>query len=396
MTALVMRAPGSKSQTQRALLLAALARGESTLIGAVACDDSRYLRQALAQLGAGVVVAPDGSWQVKGLDGRPRQPGGELDAGEGGTTLRFLAPLALLLDAPLRLNGHGRLGRRPLDGLLSALARLGVQASRPEQEQPLPLTLQRMGPAGRCTSVEVHRSSQFASALLMVGPCLPRGLDLTLDGPLVSRPYLEMTVAAMARFGVTCTLSDHRALVEPGHYAACNLEVEGDWSAGAFLLAAGWISGRALEVPNLAPDSRQGDRAMVELLGRLDQPGPRSFSLAACPDLVAPLAAACALARGTSRIIDVAHARLKESDRLAVLARGLSRAGVGVEEHPDGLTIEPASTPRPVRLDPAGDHRMAMAFGLLSLRQPGITVEDPGCVAKSYPGFWDDLARFRP
>ena len=396
MTALVMRAPGSKSQTQRALLLAALARGESRLVAPLECDDSHHLRQALVELGARIEAAPDGTWRVTGVDGRPRRPRGPLDCGEGGTTLRFLAPLALLMDTPLVLEGHGRLGRRPQDGLLSALAGLGVQTRRPELEWTLPLTLRRLAPPGRRTTVEAHLSSQFASALLMVAPCLPHGLTLTLDGPLVSRPYLELTLATMASFGVTCALSGARARVEPGPYSACTLEVEGDWSGGAFLLAAGWIRGRALEVSNLRADSLQGDRAFAGFLERLDVPGPRSFSLATCPDLVAPLAAACALARDPSRITDVAHARLKESDRLAVLARGLAKAGVGVQEHPDGLTIEPAADLRPVRLDPTGDHRMAMAFGLLSLRQPGITVEDPGCVAKSYPGFWDDLARFRP
>ena len=396
MQALIINAPGSKSQTQRALLLAALARGQSLLTTPLECDDSLHLRLALGALGARVEPRPDGAWQVTGLDGRPRPPADALDCGEGGTTLRFLAPLALLMDAPLRLDGHGRLGSRPQQGLLTALDGLGLTSSGPGGHLTLPLTLERRARPGRQTAVEVHRSSQFASALLMVGPCLPRGLELRLEGTLVSRPYLDMTLAAMRRFGVNPQERGDRLLVEPGSYTACTVQVEGDWSGGAFLLAAGWISGQPLKVPNLKLDSLQGDRVFADFLARLDQPGPHSFSLARCPDLVAPLAAACALAGGPSRITDVAHARLKESDRLAVLARGLERAGVGVEEHPDGLSIQPTETLRPARLDTAGDHRMAMAFGLLSLRQPGITVEDPGCVAKSYPNFWRDLERFKP
>ena len=391
---LVIHAPGSKSQTQRALILAALARGESTLRRPLVCDDSEHLAGALRRLGVTVAAHGD-TWRITGVAGQPCQPDGPLLCGEGGTTLRFLAPLALLMDGPLELHGKGRLGRRPQRGLVQALTSLGVEAKQPHGGSALPLILRRHGPAGRRAAVEVHQSSQFASALLMTGPCLPRGLDLELLGPPVSRPYLEMTLAAMARFGVAVRQEQDRILVEPGAYAACDLEVEGDWSGGAFLLAAGWIARRPLEVPNLTPDSVQGDRAFAGFLRRLDQPAPRTFCLDACPDLVAPLAAACAMARGVSHITEVAHARHKESDRLAVLARGLRAAGVQVQERPDGLSIQGPADLCPARLDPAGDHRMAMAFGLLSLRQPNIEVLDPACVAKSYPHFWRDLERLR-
>jgi len=393
---MVIHAPGSKSQTQRALLLAAMARGESVLRRPLTCDDSEHLAGALGRLGVGVDRRDDDVWRITGVGGAPRDPDGPLQCGEGGTTLRFLAPMCLLLEGPLELHGQGRLGRRPQRGLIRALAGLGVEAEQPDGASALPLILRSREPVGRRAAVEVHESSQFASALLMAGPCLPRGLELELRGPLVSRPYLEMTFANMARFGVTVREQESRLLVEPGVYEACELEVEGDWSGGAFLLAAGWITRLPLEVPNLNPASVQGDRAFAGFLERLDEPAPRTFSLDTCPDLVAPLAAVCALAHGASHITDVAHARHKESDRLAVLARGLAAAGVAVQELPGGLTIQGAADLRPARLDPAGDHRMAMAFGLLSLRQPGIEILDPACVAKSYPRFWQDLEALRP
>ena len=215
---------------------------------------------------------------------------------------------------------------------------------------------------------------------------------------MVSRPYVEMTLAAMAAFGAEVNEARGAFTVPSAAYRPPrSYPIEGDWSGGAFLLAAARISGRPVEVPNLDSASVQGDRSMAAFIEELDRSRPHRFDLTHCPDLVAPLAAACALAPPhASRIEGAAHTRLKESDRLRVLATGLQRAGVAVEERDDGLEIQPAEELRPATLDPRGDHRMAMAFGLLRLRQPGVTVQDPACVSKSYPGFWDDLARFEP
>ncbi len=388
-----IKAPGSKSQTQRALLLAGLARGESLLCDPLECDDSRHLRAALEALGARVDAGADGAWRVSGVGGAPAPPPGFLDCGEGGTTLRFLAPLSLLLNAPLVLDGRGRLGHRPVTELITTLAELGVEATPLSDQSALPMSLERHGPPGPRASVDTSRSSQFVSAMLMAAPCLPRGLELILQGELVSRPYLDLTIQMMSRFGVRVEEGPGRLIAGPGGYQGCQFDVEGDWSGGAFMLAAGWILGRPVTLPNLSTSSIQGDRVFADFFEELEGEGPRRFSLASCPDLVAPLAAACVFARGSSEIVNVTHARHKESDRLAVLARGLREAGVGVEERPDGLRIDGAGEINPARLDPAGDHRMAMAFGLLSLGQPGITVEDRQCVAKSYPGFWEDLER---
>ncbi len=395
MTPLRLQAPGSKSQTQRALMLAALARGRSVIRGALECGDSRHLSGALRALGAVIQQGPDEGLTVDGFGATPAHPGGALDCGEGGTTLRFVAPLSLLLADPLRLEGRGRLVRRPMTELLDALDMLGVQADLPGGGAVLPLTLTRRGEAGSEATVDGSRSSQFISALLLSGPCLPGGLELRVTGERVSEPYLQMTLDMMAASGVTVGRDGERLSVPRGPYHAREMAVEGDWSGGAFLLAAGFITGREVQVPNLNPDSVQGDRAFAAHLEQLRGPAPREFSLLHCPDLVAPLAAACAFAPGRSEIVDVAHARHKESDRLAVLARGLQAAGVAVTERDDGLVITGAADPdlRPARLDPAQDHRMAMAFGLLSLRQPEVQVLDPGCVDKSYPAFWDDLKR---
>jgi 3-phosphoshikimate 1-carboxyvinyltransferase len=428
---LQLRAPGSKSQTQRALILASLAGGESALLHPLDCDDSRHLRRALRVLGAEIDDGDPRRWRVRrGALGRPAlgppalgrpalgRPAGrrELWCGEAGSTTRFLAPLSLLVPDELVLDGAPRLRERPLGQLLGALRALGVEVHRGGGDG-LPVTL-RPGPgvgssARAAVQIDASRSSQFASGLLMVGPLLPGGLRLQLAGEaVVSRPYLELTMAAMAAFGAAVRVegSDGRILRAPaGAYRATAVAIEGDWSAAAFLLAGGLIAGREVVIDNLRADSAQGDRVFAAHLEAVRHAGAGAgagagelvFDLTACPDLIAPLAVACALGRppggAPARLGGLAHARLKESDRVEVLAAGLARAGIEVRERPDGLSIVPAGAGRlrPAELDPRGDHRMAMAFGLLSLREPGIRVRDPGCVGKSFPAFWRELERLR-
>ncbi|MBN1771435.1 MAG: 3-phosphoshikimate 1-carboxyvinyltransferase [Deltaproteobacteria bacterium] len=391
----VCTVPGSKSVTQRALVLAALADGPSELRGALDCDDSRRLREALRALGARIEDADPAAWRV--TPGPLRVSTAPLECGNAGTALRFLAALALLIDDPLTLDGDEHLRRRPLGDLADALATLGVAATWRGRPGCPPVTLRRTGQPGDAVTVESERSSQFASALLLVAPRLPAGLSIRLSGPVVSRPYLALTVECLRGFGVAVedAAAGTELRVAPGGPRGTSSFVEGDWSSAAFLLAAARIAGRALRLANLRDDSAQGDRAIVELLAGLDRPAPRTFDLRDCPDLLPPLAAAAAFAPGVTTISGVAHARVKESDRLAVLAEGFRRAGVRVGELPDGLRLEPGDDPGPATLEPHDDHRMAMAFGLLGLRRPGLRVSNPGCVGKSFPGFWDELERLR-
>lgn len=393
--ALEFRAPASKSQTQRALLLAALAQGESTLRDPLDCDDSVALRGALCTMGASVVDEPH-RWRVAG--GALSAPQDSLWCHEAGTTSRFLAPLSLLVDGALSLNGSPRLCERPLGALLEALERLGVQVSCTGQPGALPVTLRRGPEVPQRVCIDVSRSSQYLSGLLMVAPCLPRGLVLEATGGIdrpVSRPYITMTLDAMRRFGADVHEESGRYLARPGGYRSCSFQVEGDWSAAAFLLAGGRISRRDVRLSNMNPDSTQGDRVFVDFLKQLTRPGPQRFDLTDCPDLIAPLAATAVTAKDKVEIVGVGHARIKESDRVAVLCSGLRQLGVPVEERHQSLTITPTAQIGPGELDPAGDHRMAMAFGLLSLLQPDIRVKDPECVSKSYPNFWDHLERLR-
>ncbi|MDH3224517.1 MAG: 3-phosphoshikimate 1-carboxyvinyltransferase [Gemmatimonadota bacterium] len=395
---LVLACPGSKSMTQRALILAALGQGVSRVRGALICDDSRYLTEALRLLGTEV------TWQGTDVDIAPGPiRGGDavLYCGNAGTAVRFLSALSLLSSSPFSVDGDSHMRGRPIGALANALTSMGARVSFPVRAGYPPIRIEP--PAGEAMSevqVDGSLSSQYATGLLLVAPRLPRGLRLTLSGEAVSRPYLDMTVAMMGQAGAKAHWSSTAEIVvEPGGYRSTEFDIEPDWSAAAFLLAAGFVVGRPVEVPGLRPpgESLQGDAAFALFLDRLRTGGGQSFDLTDVPDLLPPLVVAALFADGPTRIRGAAHTRVKESDRLAVLARGLKRVGARVWEHDEGLDLEPLDGPPTgtVELDPDDDHRMAMAFGLLSLRMPGISVANPGCVAKSFPDFWDVLGRIK-
>jgi 3-phosphoshikimate 1-carboxyvinyltransferase len=385
--------PSSKSETQRALVLASLSPGESTIERPLACEDSQAMRHGLRALGASVRELPD-RWLVRG--GPLHAPERPIDCRDGGTTARFLGPLCLLCEGALVLDGSPRLRERPIGEMVEALMRLGVEARYLAAPGRLPLSLRRPTPLTvRRTAVGGARSSQFASGLLLAAPLLPLGLVLELEGEVVSRPYLALTVHMMRQFGAEIGAAGAGWRVEPKPYRPATWRIGGDWSSAALLLVGGLLTGRSIELQGMDPSSAQADRAIVHLLGELGQGGRHSFDLSDCPDLLPPMAVAAAFADRPVELRGIRHARLKESDRPAVLARELGRAGICIVEREDGLRIEPGGRLRPARLDPCGDHRMAMAFGLLSLREPGIECLEPACVAKSYPGFWAELERLR-
>jgi 3-phosphoshikimate 1-carboxyvinyltransferase len=392
--------PGSKSYTQRALVVSALADAPCTLRDPLDCDDSRTLRAGLRALGATIDDSQATSWVV--TPGPLCGPAAPIDCGEAGTTIRFLSAFSLLIADKLQLLGTERLRTRPMDALLEALRDLGVTSSDPAP--PAPLSLRRFAELKTSrVSVESGTSSQFASALLLVAPRLPSGMTIQLTtraGEVVSRPYLTLTLNIMAQQGIVVQESaDGRQLVVPhGAYHGGELPIEADWSSAAFLLAAGLISRRPLELTNLPAESNQGDAAIVAFLEALrgsETSGQHHFDLSDCPDLLPPLAAACVFGARPSLITGIAHTRVKESDRVAVLSDAFREVGIDVVEQHDSMRITPQSALQPAMLEPHSDHRMAMAFGLLSLRQPRIEVLDPRCVSKSFPTFWQALERFR-
>jgi 3-phosphoshikimate 1-carboxyvinyltransferase len=394
MSAVRVEAPASKSMTQRALVIAALADGPTVVRRPLDCDDSRYLVELLRGLGLRV------DWRDQEIAVAPgplTAPAEPVFCGNAGTAVRFGACLGLLATGELEIDGDSRMRQRPIGPLADALATLGVEVTWLGRPGCPPLRMARRREPAVEVAVDASVSSQYASGLLLVAPRLPRGLSLELGGDLVSAPYIAMTVAMMRAAGAQVHRDgERRFTVAAGAYRAGEVAVEADWSAAAFLIAAARVTGVEVTVAGLAPaqSSLQGDAAFAAMMRELDVPGDHRFDLRDTPDLLPPLVAACLFAGASSRIRGVEHARVKESDRLAVLARELKKLGAQISEHPDGLDIEPfdGKSRGEIELDPEGDHRMAMTFGVVGLRIPGVVVREPQCVSKSFPTFWNDLA----
>jgi 3-phosphoshikimate 1-carboxyvinyltransferase len=408
-------APPSKSAAHRALICAALSEGVSHLEAAGYSDDIEATLDAVAALGA-VAVREGENLSVTGISpaAGAQAPCGMLpliDCNESGSTLRFLIPVALAVTGGGRFTGRGNLGARPLGPYLEIFARQGIECTRRTEGGRLDMTLK-----GRLTpghfSLPGNVSSQFVSGLLFALPLLEGDSTVELTTPLESEGYLDMTLAALGDFGVRVSRPDRGRFEIPGgqRFQSRRRRIEGDYSQAAFFLAAGAM-GSALEVEGLDPDSLQADRAMLEALTRMGAGIRRdgeSVSASAgrgelkgalldgaqCPDIVPILAAAASVAEGRTEITGSARLRLKECDRLQAVSRELCRLGASVKERADGLEIEGQKMlPGGVRVSSHRDHRIAMTLAVAATRcRDPIELEDPECVAKSYPGFWADYA----
>lgn len=402
----IVRLPGSKSYTNRALMVAALATGESVLRGALFCDDTRYMLTALGDLGFGLVADEAGETiRINGRGGTVPAREASLYCGNAGTAVRFLTALVSLGDGRYRIDGSPRMRERPLQPLLDALGQLGVEAVSLHGNGCPPILVTSRGCRGGAASMEGALSSQFFSALAMAGPAMPEGLELTVVGELASKPYLDMTADLMAAFGARLENEGYRRFrVAPGsRYVGCEYDIEPDASAASYFFAAAAVTGGRVTVPGLRRSSRQGD---VGFVGILEQMGCRasesehgltvegpaqlrgvSVDMNAMSDVAMTLAAIAPFADSPVEIRNIAFIRRKESDRIAAMATELGRLGVAVTEYPDGWRIEP-SRPHGGSVETYDDHRLAMSFSVLGLRVPGVTILDPECVSKTFPNFF--------
>lgn len=403
--------PGSKSITNRALLIAALAEGRSVLHGALASDDSDVMVDSLRRLGISVAVEGE-TFVVEGRGGEIPACEAELFVGLAGTAGRFLTAMVALGRGRYRLDGTERMRQRPMQPLLDALVALGAQARSLAGTGSFPIEVIAHGLAGGATRMRGDLSSQFFSALLLIGPLTRDGIDLTVEGELVSRPFVDLTGAVMAEFGATITHDRYRTMRVAGgqRYRAREYDIEPDASAAGYFFAAAALTGGRVSVPGLGRHSIQGDLAFVDLLARMgcrverDATGTTVIGperlrgietdMSAISDMAMTLAALAPFAEGPTTIRNIAHTRGQESDRIAAMAAELRRLGQEVVEFPDGVRIEPRPI-RPATIRTYGDHRMAMAFALVGLRVPGIAIEDPDCVRKTFPGYWQALERLR-
>ena len=407
---LTMRPPGSKSITNRALLCAAVAAGRSRLTGLLLADDTAAMLDVVQGLGATVNLdETTGAADVVGTDPRQATASIELMTRQSGTTSRFVLPLAALRPGHTVVDGSEQLRARPFGPLFAALRDLGSDV-RPLGEHPDRLPVQVTGPVtGGEVRLPGHLSSQFLSGLLMSGPLMPRGLHVQLTSPLVSVPYVTMTAAVMAAFGVTVDdPGEGRLAVQPQAYRPTDYDVEPDASAASYLMAAAAITGGRVTVEGLGTGSLQGDMAFADILEQMGATvdrtprattvrGPAQLhgvdvDMADLSDTAQTLAAVACFGSSPTRVRGIGFIRGKETDRIGAVVTELRRAGIDAVEHDDGFTVHPG-TPEPTSFETYDDHRMAMSLALLGLRVPGIRIRQPGCVAKTYPAYFADLAR---
>ncbi len=430
---LTVTPPGSKSLTNRALLLAALARGRSTLRGALTdADDGRQMIGALRTLGA-TITQHGTTVEVEGVDGRlcvPRS-GAELNVNNAGTAMRFLAAAALLNPDPsiaITLDGNARMRERPIGELGSLLGALGARVEYLGANGLPPLRVWASGARtpSRQSPLDIGRtrSSQFVSALLLIAPWLSGGLTLRFTEDVTSESYIEMTTGLLTRLGARVRV-DHAArtlTVDGGGLAGFDLDIEPDASGATYPWAMGAVvPGLCVRVPGLSHPSLQGDARFPSLLASMGATvsssplatsvtGPAQLlaidaDLSLMPDAAMTLAAVACFAEGTTTIRGLRTLRDKETDRVEATRVELSKIGVdvrvGVEGDADALVITPprgglaAASVERVEFDTYDDHRMAMALSLIALRRPNTWIRDPACVAKTYPGYWSEIARLQ-
>ena len=404
-----LRVPGSKSLTNRALPIAALADGESRIEGALASDDTRVMRNALVALGARIECDGD-VFTVSGTGGRLVAPDAPLAVESSGTSARFLTATATLAPGPVTLDGSPRMRERPIEDLVRALAELGAEVEIRGADGGLPVRVRGGGLPGGEATIDARLSSQFVSAVLLAAPYARKDVTLAfLHGELVSRPYVELTIGAMRAFGAEVAWAGAGALrVAAGHpYRARSYVVEPDASAAAYPFCAAAIAGGKVRVEGIPAESAQADFALLDALAQMgcqvvrgpgyaEVRGPADrlrgieIDMNAMPDAVLALAVVALFAEGPTRIHNVANLRLKETDRLAALESELRRLGAGARAGADSLIVEPG-TLHGAEIATYGDHRMAMAFALAGLRVPGVLILEPGCVSKTWPDYFDML-----
>ncbi len=408
----IVRPPGSKSITNRALILAALADGVTTLTGILDSHDTRVMVESLRRLGFDLQqdISRD-RCVVSGRGGDIPARAAELWLENSGTSIRFLTSLCALGHGAFRLDGSERMRQRPIGDLIRALRQLGTDVHCQSESGECPPVVIH-GAAGRLTggtaAVPGSISSQFLSSLLMAGPACSRGMQLNVLGDLVSVPYVTMTVQMMRAFGATvdCTEDLRRFSIEPRPYVSRTYEIEPDASAASYFFAAAAITGGSVTVTGLSRGALQGDAGFVDALVQMGciadwQPDRVTITgrtlqgieldMNAISDTAQTLAAVAVFASSPTTIRNVAHMRHKETDRISAVVAELHRAGIQAQELTDGFRILPGS-PGPAEILTYDDHRMAMSFSLLGLRAPGIRILDPGCTAKTYPNFFRDLA----
>jgi 3-phosphoshikimate 1-carboxyvinyltransferase len=433
---IILNAPASKSMSHRALLVAGLARGNSSIRNVLKSDDLSHTRMCLEALG--VEISGSGTdLDVKGIAGRIASRPGKivrLDVGESGTTCRLVAGIVAAGQGEFEISGRGRMHQRPIKSLDTALTPLGVEFRYPGLDGCPPVVISSKGLPGGEINISLDDSSQYLSGVLLASTMAGGLVTINICGKkVVSWPYVNLTLQVMEEFGcvpeiqvlensswkkagafeiTTVHPGRLRFMIRPMVFAARDYQVEGDFSNASYLLASGAIGPGPVLVRGLNIQSRQGDKAILDILkkmGALVEGSDQGIMVSAqrlrgvdldmghCPDLVPTVAVLASLAQGRTRISNVAHLKIKESDRLKGVYNEISRTGCSCQLLDDGLVIEPAGVEKGREIDFStyDDHRMAMSLSLYELAGIKPVLDNPGCVDKSFPGFWEQWAIIR-
>ncbi|MEF1278763.1 3-phosphoshikimate 1-carboxyvinyltransferase [Vibrio fortis] len=403
--------PGSKSVSNRALLLAALSSGKTRLTNLLDSDDIRHMLNALTKLGVSYQLSDDKTvCEVEGLGGAfASQEALELFLGNAGTAMRPLAAALCLGSGEYVLTGEPRMKERPIGHLVTALREAGADVEYLENENYPPLKIKGTGLKSGTVSIDGSISSQFLTAFLMAAPLAEGEITIRIEGELVSKPYIDITLHIMKQFGVDVINNDYQEFVIPAgqqYVAPGDFLVEGDASSASYFLAAAAIKGGEIKVTGIGKNSIQGDIQFADALekmgaeiewgddyviSRVGQLKGIDMDYNHIPDAAMTIATTALFAEGTTAIRNVYNWRVKETDRLAAMATELRKVGAEVEEGEDYIIVQPVSELKHAAIDTYDDHRMAMCFSLVALSDTPVTINDPGCTSKTFPDYFDKL-----
>ncbi len=404
---IVFECPGSKSITQRALIVSSLSNGACRLFTPLDSEDTQLLRNGLRAFGINI---DDGTptWLIEGSKGVLKEPQKEIFMGNNGTGIRFLISFSALVKGRTILTGSPRMEERPAEPLLKALRQIGVDAKSIKGTGCPPVEITSNGLEGGEVTLSARASSQFLSSLLLVAPYARKPLTIELDGELVSRPYVDITLRVMEDFGIHVKEEGSRFIVPQGIYLKDDYTIEADASSASYFFGAAAVTAHAIRIKNLPPNPIQGDASFCDILSKMGckvqkdkngtlVKGPGAdelygieIDMSKWPDVVPTLAVVAAFSKGKTVIKNVEHLRIKETDRIKAVVTELNRIGCKAEELPDGMVIHgnPKGL-RPAKIKTYDDHRIAMSFAIAKLLIPEISFEDKTVVKKSFPKFWE-------
>ncbi len=387
-----IKLPGSKSITQRALFLAALAATPSKLINASDCDDCKTMISALSQFNI-IFEFKDNAICVK--PNALKAPKKIIYCENCGVCARFISALALIVEGVITIDGDARMRERPIQPLINALATAGVEREYLENTGKMPYVLMNNGKINNYIEIDAGESSQFVSALALVGAKINGGLTIRTKNTIVSKGYISLTIDILRLFGVDAQINGEIITVPQTSFNGAELKVEPDLSLAPYFYVAADAMGAEIKIEDALTTSTQRDLVFNKYFNNIKLNSETSIDLNETPDLLPPLAAAALLHKKDVTIYNIKHARLKESDRIAVIARELKKIGAKIDEQEDGLTIHSSRLFGNTELNPEGDHRLAMLFGVISLFVNNLQIKEKKCVSKSFPKFWSELNKFQ-